>query len=92
MGMHVRVDPADQESGQVKSEQLNPEQQERIRRRAHQIYEEHGREEGHALNHWLQAKAEVVNREASRRHEGKLRRQAELSSEKKPRQFLAGAS
>ena len=49
--MHMRVDPAHQESGQVKSEQLNPEQQERIRRRAHQIYEEHGREEGHALNH-----------------------------------------
>jgi hypothetical protein len=61
MGMHKRVDPVHQESGQVKSEQLNPEQQERIRRRAHQIYEEHGREEGHALNHWLQAKAEVVN-------------------------------
>jgi hypothetical protein len=59
--MHKRVDPVHQESGQVKSEQLNPEQQERIRRRAHQIYEEHGRAEGHALNHWLQAKAEVVN-------------------------------
>jgi Protein of unknown function (DUF2934) len=67
MGMHMRVDPAHQESGQVKSEQLNPEQQERIRRRAHQIYEEHGREEGHALNHWLQAKAEVVNIDRSRR-------------------------
>ena len=61
--MHMRADPADQKSGQLKSEQLSPEQQERIRRRAHQIYEEHGREEGHALNHWLQAKAEVVNRD-----------------------------
>jgi len=61
--MHMRADPADQESGQLKSEQLSPEQQERIRRRAHQIYEEHGREEGHALNHWLQAQAEVVNRD-----------------------------
>ncbi len=49
----MRVDPAHQESGQVKSEQRNPEQQERIRRRAHQIHEEQGREEGHALNHWL---------------------------------------
>jgi hypothetical protein len=65
MGMHMRVDPAQPESAQVKSEQLNPEQQERIRRRAHQIYEEHGREEGRALNHWLQAKAEVVNRDRS---------------------------
>jgi len=65
MGMHMRVDPAQRESATVKSEQLNPEQQERIRRRAHQIYEEHGREEGHALNHWLQAKAEVVNRDRS---------------------------
>jgi hypothetical protein len=63
--MHMRVDPVGQESGQSKAEQLNPEQQERIRRRAHQIYEEHGREEGHALNHWLQAKAEVVNRDRS---------------------------
>jgi hypothetical protein len=67
--MHMRVDLAQQESAEVKSEQLNPEQQERIRRRAHQIYEEHGREEGHALNHWLQAKAEaeVVNRDRSLR-------------------------
>ena len=61
--MHMRADPADQKSGQLKSEQLSPEQQERIRRRAHQIYEEHGREEGHALNHWLQAQAEIVNRD-----------------------------
>jgi len=58
----MRVDPAHQESGQVKS---NPEQQERIRRRAHQIHEEQGREEGHALNHWLQAKTEVVNGDRS---------------------------
>jgi hypothetical protein len=65
MSMHMRVDPAQQESAPVKSEQLNPEQQERIRRRAHQIYEEHGREEGRALNHWLQAKAEVVNGDRS---------------------------
>ena len=63
--MHMRADPADQKSGQLKSEQLSPEQQERIRRRAHQIYEEHGREEGRALNHWLQAKTEVVNRDRS---------------------------
>jgi Protein of unknown function (DUF2934) len=65
MGMHMRVDSIQQESVPVKSEQLNPEQQDRIRRRAHQIYEEQGREEGHALNHWLQAKAEVVNRDRS---------------------------
>jgi hypothetical protein len=61
--MHMRVDPVHQESGQTRPEQLNPEQEERIRRRAHQIYEEHGREEGHALNHWLQAKVEVMNRD-----------------------------
>lgn len=63
--MHMGGDTAHPESGQVKSEELKPEQQERIRRRAHQIYEEHGREEGHALNHWLQAKAEIVNRDRS---------------------------
>jgi len=61
--MHMQVDLVHQESGQTRSEHLNPEQEERIRRRAHQIYEEHGREEGHALNHWLQAKVEVMNRD-----------------------------
>jgi hypothetical protein len=61
--MHMQVDPVRQEGAQTRSEQLNPEQEERIRRRAHQIYEEHGREEGHALNHWLQAKVEVMNRD-----------------------------
>jgi hypothetical protein len=64
-GMHMRVDPIRQESGQTTAEQFSPEQEERIRRRAHQIYEERGREEGHALNHWLQAKSEVVNRDRS---------------------------
>ena len=61
--MHMRVDPVHQEGGQTRPERLNPEQEERIRRRAHQIYEEQGREEGHALNHWLQAKVEVMNRD-----------------------------
>jgi hypothetical protein len=32
----------------------------RIRVRAYEIYEERRRQEGHALNDWLEAKAEVL--------------------------------
>jgi hypothetical protein len=33
--------------------------EERIRRRAYELYEERGREEGHAEEDWLRAEAEV---------------------------------
>ena len=35
--------------------------QEQIRRRAFEIYEQRGREDGHELDDWLQAEAEVVS-------------------------------
>ena len=41
-----------------------PEFQEQVRRRAHEAYEQRGREEGHQLDDWLQAEAEVAQRKA----------------------------
>ena len=38
--------------------------EERIRRRAYEIYEERGREEGHVLDDWLQAEAEITSKAA----------------------------
>ena len=34
--------------------------QEQIRHRAHQLYEERGRQDGHELHDWLQAQAELT--------------------------------
>jgi len=34
----------------------------RISERAYALYEEHGREDGHALEHWLAAEQQVLNR------------------------------
>ena len=31
-----------------------------VRQRAYEIYEQHGREEGYALDHWLQAENELT--------------------------------
>jgi hypothetical protein len=36
-----------------------PDLQEQIRRRAHQLYEQRGRDEGHELHDWLQAESEL---------------------------------
>ena len=33
-----------------------------IRRRAYELYEERGREEGHALEHWLRAEEEITHK------------------------------
>jgi Protein of unknown function (DUF2934) len=44
--------------------QAVPDQQEQVRRRAQELYEQRGREEGHALDDWLQAEAEVVKGQA----------------------------
>jgi Protein of unknown function (DUF2934) len=44
----------------------DPPLEEEIRARAHQLYEERGREEGHAMDDWLRAEEEV-NRNRKRR-------------------------
>jgi len=36
-----------------------PDLQEQIRRRAYQLYEQRGRDEGHELHDWLQAESEL---------------------------------
>ena len=38
--------------------------QEQIRRRAHELYEQRGRDEGHELDDWLQAESEVTQQKA----------------------------
>ena len=39
--------------------ELTEEQLEQIRRRAHELYEARGQEDGHDVEDWLQAEAEV---------------------------------
>ena len=41
-----------------------PDLQEQIRRRAHELYEQRGRDEGHELDDWLQAESEVTQQKA----------------------------
>jgi hypothetical protein len=41
-----------------------PELQEEIRRRAHELYEQRGREDGHELEDWLRAESEVTQKKA----------------------------
>ena len=41
------------------SDDLSEEQMEKIRQRAYELYEARGREEGHDIDDWLQAEAEV---------------------------------
>ena len=43
-----------------------PDLQEQIRRRAHQLYEQRGRDEGHELHDWLQAESELTQHKAKR--------------------------
>ena len=54
--MQTTLSPAHPESGKLDSLKL----EERIRDRAYQIYEERQCEQDHALDHWLQAKLEVL--------------------------------
>ena len=41
-----------------------PDPQEQIRRRAYELYEERGRNDGHDLEDWLQAESEVTQQKA----------------------------
>ena len=40
-----------------------PEMLEQIRARAHELFEQRGREEGHDMDDWLQAEAEVIQQQ-----------------------------
>ncbi len=49
----------------IKTEQRQtPELEEQIRHRAYSFYEQRGRIEGHELDDWLQAEAELTGRKA----------------------------
>ncbi len=39
---------------------------EQIRRRAYELYEQRGRDDGHELDDWLQAESEVTQQKAKR--------------------------
>jgi len=43
------------------AEEARAELEEQIRRRAYELYEQRGRVDGHALDDWLQAEAEVLS-------------------------------
>jgi hypothetical protein len=47
-----------------KQTEPTPEILEQIRARAHELFEQRGREEGHDLDDWLQAEAEVTQQRA----------------------------
>lgn len=49
---------------QTKVTKSTPDLQEQIRRRAHELYEQRGRNEGHELDDWLQAESEVSRQKA----------------------------
>lgn len=44
--------------------QVTSELQEQIRRRAYEVYEQRGRDDGHELDDWLQAESEVTQHKA----------------------------
>jgi hypothetical protein len=55
--MQTRLSPVNPDSGRIGSTEI----EQRIRKRAYEIYQERGRKDGHALDHWLAAKAEVLD-------------------------------
>ena len=54
--MQIRLSPAHPDCGKVGFAEL----EDRIRKRAYQLYEKRGYAPGHALDDWLQAKCEVL--------------------------------
>jgi hypothetical protein len=54
--MQTVLSPAHPDSGKLNF----PELEARIRTRAYELYEHRGRGDGHALDDWLEAKAEVL--------------------------------
>jgi hypothetical protein len=56
MQMQTRLSPAHPESGKIGNSEI----EDRIRKRAYEIYEERGRTDGRAMDDWLEAKAEVL--------------------------------
>ena len=51
------------EVGREEGSEVNPAREQEIRRRAYEIYLEHGEEPGHDLEDWLQAERELASHE-----------------------------
>ncbi len=51
------------EVGREEGSEVNPAREREIRRRAYEIYLEHGEEPGHDLEDWLQAERELSSHE-----------------------------
>ena len=61
-GRMMAVDPLGINSSPEEVKQkfnANSAREDVVRQRAYEIYEQHGREEGYALDHWLQAEYEL---------------------------------
>ena len=54
--MQTRLSPADPDNGKLNFRQI----EQRIRTRAHEIFQERGGAGNHALDDWLEAKAQVL--------------------------------
>lgn len=50
-------------TSETKPEDLSQDRLEKIRQRAYELYEARGREEGHDFDDWLQAEAEIEERD-----------------------------
>jgi hypothetical protein len=75
--MQTRLSPAHPDAGKLSFAEL----EDRIRERAHKLYEHRGYTDGHALDDWLEAKAEVLGvtkavelTNKKQRHESDLQR------------------
>jgi predicted small metal-binding protein len=65
----MREIPADVLSrvrGAIRDEAASPELEGRIRVRAYQLYEQRGKQDGHDLEDWFQAEAELAGQKARR--------------------------
>ena len=61
--MQTRLSPAHPDNGKIGFSEL----EDRIRIRAYEVYEQRACEPDHALDHWLQAKSEVLGVEKSQK-------------------------
>lgn len=78
--MQTHLSPAHPDYGKVSQAEL----EERIRNRAHDLYQQRGCVSGHALDDWLEAKAEVLGVVSSPVHSTPAASPApELSSKRK---------
>lgn len=55
----MKLIPEQDSSGMV--DQASLELEERIRGRAYELYEEHGRTDGHDMDDWLRAESEITS-------------------------------